>query len=87
MRGSREGMVLKPSDVTTPLLIGKSDLVTIYFRKGPMTLSVKGQAVTGAAQGAPLQVLNLMSKRVISAKALAAGAVEVTAEPLAVAGL
>lgn len=87
VRQSRDGMMLKPSDVTTPLLISKNDLVTIYLRKGPMTLTVKGQAITGAANGAPLQVLNLMSKRVISATAIAAGAVEVSAEPLALAGL
>ena len=87
VRQSRDGMMLKPADVTTPLLISKNDLVTIYFRKGPMTLTVKGRAITGAANGAPLQVLNLMSKRVISATAIAAGAVEVSAEPLALAGL
>lgn len=86
-RQSRDGMMLKPSDVATPLLISRNDLVTIYFRKGPMTLTVKGQAITGAASGGPVQVLNLMSKRVISATALAPGAVEVSAEPLAVAGL
>ena len=87
VRQSREGMMLRPADVTTPLMIAKNDAVTIYFRKGPMTLTVKGQAVTGAAQGGPVQVLNLMSKRVISATAIAAGAVEVGADPLALAGL
>ena len=87
VRQSRDGMMLKPADVTTPLLISKNDLVTIYFRKGPMTLTVKGQAITGATTGAPVQVLNLMSKRVISATAIAAGAVEVSAEPLALAGI
>lgn len=86
-RQSRDGMMLKPADVATPLLISRNDLVTIYFRKGPMTLTVKGQAITGAASGSPIQVLNLMSKRVISATALAPGAVEVSAEPLALAGL
>lgn len=86
-RQSRNGMMLKPNDVTTPLLISKNDLVTIYFRSGPMTLTVKGQAITGATIGAPLQVLNLMSKRVISATALATGAVEVSATPLTLAGL
>lgn len=86
-RQSRDGMMLKPSDVATPQLISKNDLVTIYFRRGPMTLTVKGQAITGAASGSPLQVLNLMSNRVISATALAPGAVEVSAEPLALAGL
>jgi flagella basal body P-ring formation protein FlgA len=87
LRQSREGMMLKPADVAVPQLISKNDTVTIYFRKGPMTLTVKGQAVTGATIGAPLQVLNLMSKRVISATAIAPGAVEVGTDPLALAGL
>ncbi|MCZ4345889.1 flagellar basal body P-ring formation chaperone FlgA [Devosia neptuniae] len=86
-RQSREGMMVKPADVSLPMTVAKNDLVTIYFRHGPMTLTVKGQAVTGATIGAPLQVLNLMSRRVISATAIAAGAVEVSSEPLALAGL
>lgn len=87
LRQTREGMMLKAADVSVPLLVSKNDPVTIYFRNGPMTLTVKGQAVTSAAAGGPLQVLNLMSKRVISATAIAAGAVEVSANPLALAGL
>jgi flagella basal body P-ring formation protein FlgA len=87
VRQTREGMMLKATDVAIPLLVSKNDPVTIYFRKGPMTLTVKGQAVTGAAKGGLVQVLNLMSKRVISATAISAGAVEVSADPLALAGL
>ena len=86
-RQTREGMMLKPSDVAIPQLIAKNQLVTIYFRKGPMTLTVKGQAITSAATGGPVQVLNLISKRVINATAIAAGAVEVSAAPLSIAGL
>lgn len=86
-RQSREGMMLKPSDVTVPFTVAKNDLVTIYFRSGPMTLTVKGQAVTGGTIGAPVQVLNLMSRRVISATAIAPGAVEVTPDAVALAGL
>lgn len=86
-RQSREGMLVRPSDVSTPLAVAKNDLVTIYFRQGPMTLTVKGQALTGAAEGAPVQVLNLVSKRVIAATAIAPGAVEVSTAPITVAGL
>lgn len=86
-RQSRDGMMLKAADISTPLTIAKNDPVTIYFRRGPMTLTVKGQAVTGATTGAPLQVLNLMSRSVISATAIGPGAVEVGAVPLAMAGL
>lgn len=86
-RQSREGMVVRASDVSTPLTVAKNDIVTIYYRQGPMTLTVRGQAVTGASEGAPLQVLNLVSRRVISATAIAPGAVEVSSAPLTVAGL
>jgi flagella basal body P-ring formation protein FlgA len=86
-RQSRDGMLLRASDVSTPLAIAKNDLVTIYYRQGPMTLTVRGQAVTGAAAGAPLQVLNLVSRRVISATVVAPGAVEVSTAPVTLAGL
>lgn len=86
-RQSRDGMVLRAADLTEPLAVSKNDLVTIVYRQGPMTLTVKGQAVTSAAKGAPLQVINLMSKRIISATAIAPGTVQVTAAPLALAGL
>lgn len=86
-RQSRDGMVLRAADITEPLAVSKNDLVTIVYRNGPMTLTVKGQAVTSAAKDAPLQVLNLMSKRIISATAIAPGTVQVTAAPLALAGL
>lgn len=86
-RQTREGMMLRATDVTVPLSIAKNDVVTIYFRQGPMTLTVKGQAVTGAAQGAPVQVRNLVSRRVITATAIAPGAVEVTSAPMTLAGL
>jgi flagella basal body P-ring formation protein FlgA len=86
-RQSRDGMLLRASDVSTPLAVAKNDLVTIYYRQGPMTLTVRGQAVTGAAKDAPLQVLNLVSRRVISAVAVAPGVVEISNAPVTFAGL
>lgn len=86
-RQSREGLMLRPTDVSVPLAVAKNDLVTIFYRQGPMTLTVKGQAVSGAAEGAPLQVLNLVSRRIVSARAIAPGAVEVSSAPIAIAGL
>ncbi|MEO5806878.1 flagellar basal body P-ring formation chaperone FlgA [Devosia sp.] len=86
-RQSREGMMLTPEDVVTAQLITRNEFVTIYFRKGPMTLTVKGQALGNAAAGAPVQVLNLMSNKVVTAVAASAGAVEISSGPLNVAGL
>lgn len=86
-RRSREGMMLKATDVAEPELIARNDMVTIYYRSGPMTLTVRGQALNGAAKGEPVEVLNLMSKRVLTTTAVAHGAVEITTGPVAVAGL
>lgn len=86
-RQSREGMMLRQSDVSPPVAVAKNELVTIVYRRGPMTLTVKGQAITSASRGSSLQVLNLMSKRVISATAVAPGTVEVTGGPVSLAGL
>lgn len=86
-RQSREGMMLRASDVSPPLAVAKNELVTIIYRRGPMTLTVKGQAITSASRGSSLQVLNLMSKRVINATAVAPGTVEVTGAPVSLAGL
>jgi flagella basal body P-ring formation protein FlgA len=86
-RQSREGLMLRASDISAPLTVSKNELVTIMYRRGPMTLTVKGQAITGASRGNSLQVLNLMSKRVVNAVAIAPGTVEVNGAPLAMAGL
>jgi flagellar basal body P-ring formation protein FlgA len=86
VRQSRAGMMLKPSDVAEPQLISRNELVTIYYRKGPLTLSVKGQALDGAGQGEPVQVLNLMSRKTLTAIAVSAGAVEIANNTLTVAG-
>ncbi|SFV30794.1 flagella basal body P-ring formation protein FlgA [Devosia crocina] len=86
-RQSREGMLLRASDISPPLAVSKNELVTIIYRRGPMTLTVKGQAITSASRGAGLQVLNLASKRVITATAVAPGTVEVTSGSVSLAGL
>jgi flagella basal body P-ring formation protein FlgA len=86
-RPSRDGMLLRANDVSVPLTIAKNDLVTIVFQQGPMTLTVKGQAITSAAQGEALQVLNLASRRIISATAISPGAVAVSTAPMNIAGL
>lgn len=86
-RQSRAGMMLRPSDVAEPLLISRNEAVTVVFRKGPMTLTVKGQSLSAAAKGQTVQVLNLTSKRVLTGVAISPGTVEVTAYTTNVAGL
>ena len=86
-RQSREGIMLKASDVAQPKLVTRNAEVIIYLRQGPMTLTVKGQALNDAAMGEAVSVLNLGSKRIISGKASGPGAVEIDLGPTQMAGL
>jgi flagella basal body P-ring formation protein FlgA len=84
---SRAGMMLKASDVAEPEVIARNQPVTVYFRQGAMTLTVKGKALNDAALGQPVSVLNALSKKVITGVATAGGSVEVKSATLSVAGL
>ncbi len=75
-RPARAGKMLQPGDLMEPRLVKRNQPVTIVYHSGPMTLTVKGQALNDAAEGEPLQVLNLMSSKVLSAYASAPGMVE-----------
>ena len=86
-RPSRAGMMLKATDVADPEVIARNQTVTVYFRNGPMTLTVKGQALNAASLGQPVAVLNSLSKKVLNGTALGNGAVEIKSGPLSVAGL
>jgi len=87
-RSSRAGMLLRPADVTEPLVITRNQTVTVYLRRGALTLSVKGKAVTSAAAGQPVQVLNSLTRKILYGIARPDGAVELDPVPqLAIAGL
>lgn len=85
-RAGRGGLMLRASDVTEPLVIERNAMVTVYLRTGPMTLTAKGQALSNASSGQPVQVLNTATKKVLYGTAMANGGVEMTSN-LAVAGL
>jgi flagella basal body P-ring formation protein FlgA len=75
-RSSRAGMMMRPSDVTEPEVIRRSDIVTIIFRQGPLSLSVTGQALNAAAKGESVSVLNVATKKIVHGIAIAPGTVE-----------
>jgi flagella basal body P-ring formation protein FlgA len=85
-RQGRGGLMLKSTDVIEPLVVSRNQMVTVYFRTGPMTLTVKGQSLGNASAGQPVQVLNLASKKILNGTALPNGGVEMTST-LNVAGL
>ncbi len=85
-RQSRSGLMLKASDVSDPQVVQRNSMVTVYLRSGPMTLTVKGQALNNASIGQPVQVLNPISRRILHGVAMANGSVGVTST-LNMAGL
>jgi flagella basal body P-ring formation protein FlgA len=85
-RAGRAGLMLRTGDVVEPQIVLRNSMVTVYLRNGPMTLTVKGQALGNAAIGQPVQVMNVASKKIIIGTALPNGGVEMTST-LNVAGL
>lgn len=86
-RQSRAGMMLHANDVAAPQLISRNELVTVYLKAGPMTLTVKGQSLGNAATGDTVAILNLTTKKILYGTAISSGTVEVKTQPLTVAGL
>jgi len=88
-RNSRAGVMLKAADVTEPLAVRRNTEVTVLLRTGPMTLTVIGQSLGDAASGQPVQVMNSVTRKILTGVATGNGAVEITtaAAKLQVAGL
>lgn len=88
VRNARAGLTLKATDVAEPVVVEHNALVTVYLHTGAMTLTVKAQALGDASAGAPVDVLNTVTHKILHGTATASGAVEITASgSLSVAGL
>ena len=73
--------------MTEPLVIKRNANVLVLFHAGPMVLSVQGLALGDASAGQPVQVLNTVSKKILSGVATVGGTVEVGTTSLQIAGL
>ena len=58
---------LQASDLQAPSLVEKGELVTVFLKKGKLSLSVKGRALENGADGATIRVLNPTSNKVVDA--------------------
>ena len=87
VRQARGGIMLKATDVTEPKVVTRNSLVTVVLKSGPMTLTVKGTALTTAAVGEPVDVLNTVTKKILHGVARSDGAVEIVTATTHVAGL
>jgi flagella basal body P-ring formation protein FlgA len=81
-RAMRPGDVLRQTDLAKPELVGRNDNVTITYNVPGITLTMRGKALEGGAQGDTISVLNVQSKRSIQATVAGPGHVVVTATSL-----
>ena len=86
VRQARSGVMLKASDVTEPKVVTRNSIVTVILKSGPMTLTVRGTALTTAAAGEAVDVLNTVTKKILHGVARQDGSVEIVTSTT-VAGL
>ncbi|WP_423067559.1 flagellar basal body P-ring formation chaperone FlgA [Devosia sp. CN2-171] len=88
-RTSRAGVMLKAADITEPLVVHRNTQVSVLLHNGPMTLTVIGQSLGDAVAGQSVQVMNTVTRKILSGVASANGSVEITtaAAQLKLAGL
>jgi flagella basal body P-ring formation protein FlgA len=66
-RTLREGSVIRKNAIAAPTLVHKKELVTLTVETGQMRLTAQGQAMDDGAMDDVIRVMNLSSKKVISA--------------------
>lgn len=87
-RALRSGQTLRAADLMKPQIIARDDAVTIVFRSGAITLTLRGKAMGNGAEGETITVLNPQSKRLVQATVTAPGVVMVSdANPVTTAAI
>lgn len=61
----RTGSFLRTSDLETPKMITKNQLVTVLFKKAGLIVKTQGKALDGGAKGEAISVMNVHSKRIV----------------------
>lgn len=81
-RAMRPGDLLRQTDLSKAELVARNDNVTITYQVPGITLTMRGKALEGGAQGDTVNVLNVQSKRPIQATVAGPGHVIVSATML-----
>ena len=72
-RPLREGDAVSFRDVSAPVVIKKDDVISVTYAMNGVSLTLQAKAVTDAAAGQNLTVMNSASKKIIQAVAVAPG--------------
>ena len=82
----RAGTAVAARDLSAARVIRKEDAVSVRFRAGGVTLALKGTAMTAAARGETVRIMNNQSKTVLEAVAAGPGLAVVGPEAEALKG-
>ena len=72
-RPLRAGAVVRTSDLSSPQVIARGDLIEVVYRSGGVSLSLRARAMENAAQGEAFNAQNIESGRTIEVVAAEPG--------------
>ena len=72
-RPLREGDAVSLRDISSPMVIKKDDVIAVTYAQSGLSLTLQAKAMTDAAAGQSLTVMNPGSKKIIQAVATAPG--------------
>ncbi len=75
VRNIYRGQPITEGDVRAPTIVARNAVVRMEFTKGPMTIATEGRALDQGGMGDRIRVMNLASKRVVSAVVVGASTV------------
>lgn len=70
-----KGQPISEVDLKSPTLVSRNAIVTMEFSKGPMTIATEGRALDEGGMGDRIRVMNLLSRRTVSAVVISQNAV------------
>lgn len=71
------GRPILESQIGSPALIERNQLVRMTFADGPLTIVTEGRALDRAGVGEAVRVMNLASKQIVTGAVAADGSIEV----------
>lgn len=70
-----KGQPLNKSDLRAPTLVARNAMVTMEFVRGALTIATEGRALDPGGAGDRVRVMNLTSKRIVTATVINASTV------------
>ncbi len=59
--------IILDTDITSPILVKRNDIINVTLKNGAIQLSTKARAVSDGAKGDVVQIMNPTSKKIIEA--------------------